>query len=242
MKNTHKEDFQIRASEVDPNGRMTLAAVCTLFQEVAGNNAKALNFDITDLKDQNMTWVLHRMDIDIRKYPKWREDITIETWPAAGDALRAYRNYRVLDKEGKELICCLSYWMMINLDTRRPIRIPKEVLEARLPDKEHVMEVKRERLNPIEEVHHKTTVHVRRSDHDMNNHVNNTRYVEWMMECLSLEEEEQIHKLDVIYARESNKGDVITASVQKSESEFNFQLTNQDGTTIALGKALINQD
>lgn len=234
----HVEKFSVRASEVNLKGKMTLPAICTLFQEVAGNNAKALNFDITDLKDQNMTWVLHRMDIQIERYPDWRELITIETWPAAGDALRAYRNYRILGDDGNEIGCCLSYWMMINLDTRRPIRIPQEVLDARLPDKDHVLQIKKDRPDPVEEADLSREISVRRSDLDMNDHVNNSRYVEWMMECLSLGEEEMIRSLDIMYARESNKGDIITAFVQKSESDFNFQLTNQDGKTIALGKAL----
>lgn len=232
----HTEHFTIRASEVNLNGKTTLPAICELFQEVAGNNAKDLSFDITDLKDQNMTWVLHRMDIKIDQYPDWRQNITIETWPAAGDALRAYRNYRILDEAGNQLCCCLSYWMMINLDTRRPIRIPQEVLDARLPDKEHVLEVKRSRISPIENSDHQEQIHVRSSDLDMNNHVNNARYIEWMMECLSLEEQEKITDLDIIYAHESNKGDVITASVLKSDTEYEFLLTNQDGKTIALGK------
>ena len=111
----YSEDFKIRASEVDTIGKITFSSICSLFQEVAGNHALLLNFDITDLQKRGWTWVLHRMDIKMNHFPKWRELITIETWPAAGDALRAYRNYRILDSKGNVLGVCLSYWMMINL-------------------------------------------------------------------------------------------------------------------------------
>jgi acyl-CoA thioesterase FadM len=93
----HIEQFTIRANEVDTSGNLTLASICNFFQEVAGNNAKALNFDITDMHEQNLTWVLQKMDINIHSTVDWRDTITIETWPAAGDSLRAYLNYRILD-------------------------------------------------------------------------------------------------------------------------------------------------
>ena len=90
MENTfHTEQFTIRANEVDTTGTLSLPAICNFFQEVAGNNAKDLNFDITDMHEQNLTWVLHRMDIHVSGEAKWRETITVETWPAAGDAVRA---------------------------------------------------------------------------------------------------------------------------------------------------------
>jgi acyl-ACP thioesterase len=236
----HTETFTIRASEVNLDGRSTLSALCSLFQEVAGNNAKDLHFDITDMHAQNLTWVLHRMDIKMNEFPKWRQEIVLETWPATGDHLRAYRNYRILDLEGNELGCCLSYWMMINLDTRRPVRIPQEVLDTRLPDREHVLPLKNDRLRPLKEQDKSVEIHVRRSDLDMNNHVNNARYVEWMMEALTLNEEQRIHSFDIIFARESNQGDVITASVVNQPSETLFQLTNQDAKVVALAKATIS--
>ncbi|MBO6525208.1 MAG: acyl-[acyl-carrier-protein] thioesterase [Balneolaceae bacterium] len=246
MSETHTfytEQFTIRANEVDTSGNTTLKAICDFFQEVAGNNAKELHFDITDLQEQDLTWVLHRMDIQIKRFPKWRETITIETWPAAGDALRAYRNYRILDEDGVELGCCLSYWMMINMTTRRPVRMPKEVLETRLAKRNHVLEVKSNRISPISEFHKTKEFSVRRSDLDMNMHVNNAMYIDWMQECLSLEESKNVSRFDIIYMRESLEGDIISASVEQAESGIKkLQLINQDEKTIALAEVNFGAD
>ena len=49
-----------------------------------------LNYlDITDMHAQNISWVLHRLQIQIERLPKWRENIEIRTWPALGDSPRA---------------------------------------------------------------------------------------------------------------------------------------------------------
>lgn len=231
----HRETFIIRASEVGSGGQITLPSLCSLFQEVAGNHALKLNFDITQLHKQDLTWVLHRMDIQVDRYPNWREKITIETWPAAGDALRAYRNYRILDEEENEIGTCLSYWMMINLKTRKPTRMPQDVLDLRLSDIDHVMPVKTDRLDPFEESDITKKFIVRKSDLDMNDHVNNARFVEWLMETYQDDKAYLIKNIDIMFMQESRAGDMIT-SERKIEEHQNYrhQLKNQDGKILAL--------
>lgn len=231
---TYSETFIIRANEVDPDGKITLSAICQLFQEVAGNHALLLNFDITDLHKQGTTWVLHRMDIQINKWPEWRETITIETWPAAGDALRAYRNYRVLSEKGDELGVCLSYWMMMNMKTRRPIRMSKEVLETRLAEREHVMEVQSGRIPKPESVHQIRQIVVRKSDLDMNRHVNNAVYIDWILESMDSGSIRSMKGMDIMFLKESVYGDVITSHSELSKGDLTLHmLTNQNDEMVA---------
>jgi acyl-ACP thioesterase len=233
----HFEQFKIRASEVDLNGKATLPALCSLFQEVAGNHALMLNFDISQLHEQNLTWVLHRMDIKISRFPDWRETITIETWPAAGDALRAYRDYRILDENGTQIGCCLSYWMMMNLKTRRPTRMPKEVLELRLDEIEHVLPLKKDRPRPIKQTDVQKNFSVRRADLDMNKHVNNSKYLEWMLENLPEKTLTTINRVDIIFAKETYQDENIQAKVAFiEEATSKHHLINEKGETIALAE------
>ncbi|MDR9419905.1 acyl-[acyl-carrier-protein] thioesterase [Gracilimonas sp.] len=234
----YSESFKIRANEVNQEKKATLGAICSLFQEVAVNHALKLNFDITQLNEQNLTWVLHRMDINIDRFPDWRETIIIETWPAAGDALRAYRDYRILDASGKQIGCCLSYWMMMNLNTRRPTRMPKEVLDMRLKEFDHVLPVKTDRVKPFENPDTESTFTVRNSDLDMNNHVNNARYVEWMLESLEIEQKNKITTLDVMFMKESVAGDTVISQCKSTANDsYKHQLKNQNGDTLLIAKS-----
>jgi len=218
----YSEDFKIRASEVDVTGKITFSSICSLFQEVAGNHALLLNFDITDLHKKGLTWVLHRMDISINDFPKWRETVTVETWPAAGDALRAYRNYRILSAEGNVLGVCLSYWMMINMKTRRPTRMTDDILNTRLSDRDHALPVTSSKIPPIKDSSLRKNILVRRSDLDMNEHVNNAHYLDWMEEPLNEGQISRTKSIDIIFMKESLYGDSITSIIQ----------TNKDGSTL----------
>ncbi|MFP8489024.1 acyl-[acyl-carrier-protein] thioesterase [Gracilimonas sp. Q87] len=233
----YTESFKIRANEVDTHGKATFSALCSLFQEVAGNHALKLNFDITQLQEQDLTWVLHRMDIEIYRFPEWREKILIETWPAAGDALRAYRDYKILDNGGNTIGVCLSYWMMINIKTRRPSRMPKEVLNMRLTDIDHVLEPNNNRLRPFNESNHPRYFEVRNSDLDMNDHVNNARYVEWVMEHYSNSNPLSVKAIDIQFLRESVSGDEITSDyLEKDNDTYLHQLKNQDDEVLVLAR------
>ena len=230
----YSEDFKIRASEVDTSGNITWASICSLFQEVAGNHALILNFDITDLHKKGLTWVLHRMDIKTNRFPKWRETITVETWPAAGDALRAYRNYRILDVDGNVLGACLSYWMMINMETRRPTRMTEDILNMRLSDREHVLPVRAGKIPKFDEPSSQKEILVRKSDLDMNQHVNNARYLEWMQEPLNEGQISRIKKVDIIFMKESVYGDSINSKTCLIEHDSTLhQLENQNNEIIA---------
>ena len=234
----HIEHFTIRANEVDSDGNLTLPAICNLFQEVAGNNAKTMNFDITDMHAQNLTWVVSRMDITIHKLPKWREQITIETWPASGDSFRAYRNYRLLDANGQELCNCLSYWMILSLETRRPTRIPDSILNTGLPDRDHVTPISKSRIRPFSVPEISKKIIVRRADMDMNQHVNNVRYLEWMLETLSENEARSIRKFDIAFLLETFVDARIEAQYKKTEPEkLGFQIIDREGKAIALAEA-----
>lgn len=233
----YSEDFTIRASEIDLSGKATLASLAGLMQEIAGNHASTLNFDITDLQKRNLTWVLHRLDIKMKEYPRWRDKITIETWPNAGDSLRAYRDYRILAEDGRLLGVALSYWMIINMETRRPSRIPKEILELRLGDYDHVLDIKKDRPRASDGSDLDKMFFVRKADLDMNGHVNNARYLEWITETLPEKNISAIKRADILFMKETGPGDEIVSHVVMSENgESDHRLLNRDDEVIVLAR------
>lgn len=233
----HQENFVIRANEIDASGKATLSAICNFFQEVAGNNARDLKFDITDLHRTQSTWVLYRMDIRIDEYPDWRDEIIVETWPSSGDSFRALRNYRLIDKDGKQLGCCLSYWLMIDLVNRKPMRLPQSVLDTKFQDRDHTMEVKSNRFKPLKQEQSIDEFKVRRSDLDMNNHVNNVNYITWMLECIPENKLTSIHGFDIIFMNEGVSGDTIQVFTSPDQGlPKMIELTKNNAQTLAIAE------
>jgi acyl-ACP thioesterase len=227
---THFESFQIRASETDSSGDASLPALCDLLQEVAGNHAQKLNFDITDLFKKDLTWVLHRLHIRMNRYPAWREQIEIETWPSKGDALRAYRDFKIRDEKGEISGMCLSYWMMINLKNRRPVRMPQEVLDLGLRDDPHTIPVQSAKVHNESELAEKQLFRVRKSDLDMNNHVNNVAYIRWITDCI--ERGKVITELDIKFLMEVGIGEEVHCCWTENEGEYLFRIEAEGGNKV----------
>lgn len=223
--NYYEENFVIRSSEVAPDGKSTMPAICNLLQEVAGNHALKLDFDISHLMEQNLTWVLHRLHVKMEKFPAWRDSITIRTWPSSGDTLRAYRDFLIFDDDGNEIGKSLSYWLILNLESRRPVRIPKNILEMAPTDVQHVLEVQKQKLQPVTEYESETTYHVRRSDLDLNKHVNNVRYIEWTLDERPSNNKAQF--VDIEFHAECDLEDKVVSKMTASETGFHHQLERQ---------------
>lgn len=176
----HQEEFTVRSYEIGQNGKATLPSVANYFQEAAGKNARDLNFDIEDLQKKGATWVLYRMHIRMNRFPERWQPVIINTWPSSGDGIRAFRDYELVDKSGETLGVAVSQWMVLNMEKRRPMRIPSEILEMGLEVDEHKLSVDKRTFPEMEKPDSETLLTVGLYDLDMNHHVNNVKYIEWM--------------------------------------------------------------
>lgn len=235
---TYRQNYTIRSSEVSPDGKAKLQSICDLLQETAGNHALELNFDVSQLRQKDLTWMLHRLHVKVDKFPEWRDQISIKTWPSSGDSLRAYRDFLIEDSEGNDLGRCLSYWLMINTKTKRPIRMPEEVLQMAPSNARHVLDIKRDRIDFIGEVEKSKKFKVRRSDLDINQHVNNVKYIDWALEALPANK--RVNGLDIEFLSECKEGDEVTSeyTVAKDSDSFLHRIVRtSDGKVAAVAKS-----
>lgn len=216
---TFQETFKIRASEIDFNQQATLPAVCNLLQEVAGNHARELEFDITDLQKDELTWVLHRLHVQMDRFPDWRETITIKTWPSSGDGLRAYRDFLIMSENEDVIGRSLSYWLIMNIQSRRPARIPKDILEMAPDDTKHVLPIANNRFSDLDQVDYSQEFEVRKTDLDLNRHVNNVRFIEWALSCLP--DDTAVSEIDIQFMAESIMGDTDVAEAKEQSADQN---------------------
>lgn len=234
-KQVFTESFKIRSSEVQTDNRATIQSICNLLQETAASHALQLNVDISNLREQNLTWVLHRLRVRMSRYPSWRDKVIIKTWPSSGDTLRAYRDFQIMDSSGDEIGTALSYWLMLNIETRRPVRMPDEILNLAPEDVNHVFEVNTKRLR---EDNYSTSesYRVRRSDLDLNDHVNNVQYIDWSMDTLP--GYRPVSELDIEFHGECGYGDQIVSSLEIVGENFTRHkiVRKADEKLLALGE------
>lgn len=202
--------FTVRSYECDERSEVTLSVICNYFQEAAGIQAHELEFDVKQLNDNGLTWVLHRLQVVADRFPKRWENIKVDTWPSSGDGLRAYRDYELIDSSGQAIARGMSQWMMIDLKKRRPVRIPEELMKYRSSNGKHVMKIHTKKLQPVPI---DNAVHIVTSNNnhlDMNNHVNNVHYVNWLSGSYGTNiNGEKCYKIDIVFIKECGVGESI---------------------------------
>ena len=90
------ETFRARYYEVGPDGCVTIQALCNYFQEAARQPCHpSWASACGKLMEQGQSWVLSRMLIEMSAFPGWRDEVTIDTWPAGIERMFAMRLFRL---------------------------------------------------------------------------------------------------------------------------------------------------
>ena len=209
----YSEEIDIRGHYTDLEGRLIMKSLCDLFNDVANVQTYALKIDVPTLNEQGLTWMLHKLHILINRMPEQGENVTLETWPSGIDRLFAIRDFRMVAGE-EVLLRATSEWMVIDVNRRRPVRLPACELDTK--------------KMPIdfESTRRFTATY---DNIDFNKHVTQATYVRWVTNSLSYEflKDHEITELEIIYEHEVLPDSVVCAGCHVEEEENRVKVYHQ---------------
>ena len=217
-----KYGFKVRSYECGPDGVATLPTICNFLQEAASMNAETLGFSKTDFDSagENISWVLTRLVVRMDRYPKWEDEISVETFPRGGRKIVAWRDFEIFDTAGARIGAASSEWMLIDLATRRIVAVPESVFAAADPADAPVLgEMPFTKFKfPASSGAQPLAFRAQKSHIDLNGHVNNVHYIEWMLEpCADAHPSE----MEVVFRSETFAGDdVLVACAAEPERTY----------------------
>jgi acyl-ACP thioesterase len=209
----HIESFPIRAFECDLYGRLLPRTFCLLLQEAAAAHAAELGVAVDGLLEHGVAWVLSQLKLEILRWPRVGDTLVISTWPEAASATRTERRFLLNASNGEELGQALTLWLVLDLERRRPVRLPDFVAAALAPVVRSSAPTRFEPIPALPEVHEERRLAVGYSDLDLVRHANNAAFVQWMVECSSGElwEGYDLLELEVHYLAECRLGDAVVS-------------------------------
>lgn len=195
--------------DIDRSDRLTLAATFDFFQEAAISHAEFLGVGRESMSRTGQVWILSRMSVLMERRPKYRETVTVRSWPRGWERLFALRDYDIRDASDTPLVRGRSCWLVIDSEKRRPLR-PQAVMET-LPRNEGIdalpsgasgLDIR----DSLVKAGERKALY---SDIDYNGHVNNARYIQWIQDVLEPERLEGADKirLDINYLNEIKPGE-----------------------------------
>jgi acyl-ACP thioesterase len=233
----HHEDFIVRSYEVDFRGKASASSICNYLQEVAGNHATKLGVAVDHLFKKNMTWVLSRLHVQFIRFPFWREKIHVETWPSGKKGKYATRDFLISDQKNNIIVKGTSSWMVLDLKTLRPISLPDFMDDIDSPDKERAINDNFQKLSIPKNPEIEKQFNVRLNDLDINQHVNNVKYIEWALGSIPLEDwkKKELAALEISYRAETKYGERVSVLTEQNRNKvFHQVLSSNDQRSLAV--------
>ncbi|MBC8185833.1 hypothetical protein H8E88_32500 [candidate division KSB1 bacterium] len=215
------DEYKIHSYEMDVKGNASLPMLCKYMQESAYHHAENLGFGFSHLMEKNLFWVLVNQKIKMKSYPRWGEKIIIHTWPSGKGRLSYFRDFKIFDQNKQLIGIATTTWYAIDLEKRRPRRL-EDYFEFNPVEGELVFQERPDRLKFIEYVETLKTFQIGYFDLDINDHVNNVRYIEWILECFPLDfhKSHLLNEIEISYSSEAVYGDSVSTSINETKNKI----------------------
>lgn len=233
-----EETYRITTYHTGPNAKASFTALCDFFQETAWQHANYAKLGYFDLKEKGYMWVLSRLRVVVNGYPNWNEEVKVLTWPKFADRLFAYRDFELRNKNDKILACATSAWLILDVETRRPQRMSDFSGDMEFLEEQNALEDSLKKLSfHVEDK--KERFYVKHSQLDLNNHVNNVKYIEWIIDAHPTEilKSFEVKDFRVDFLGELKLGDEVKLNIttpfqEENRKVFNAILSNEKESNV----------
>lgn len=233
--------FVAEPFHVDFTGRLTMGVLGNHLLNAAGFHASERGFGIARLNEEDHTWVLSRLAIELDEMPYQYEPFSIDTWVENVYRLFTDRNFAIINKDGKTLGYARSVWAMISTVTRKPadlMALHDGCIAGYICDRECPIEkpsrIKVRSTDPV------ATIVAKYSDIDINGHFNSVRYIEHILDIFPLEmfREKRVRRFEIAYMAESYFGEQLSFFMDKEEGadSYDIEVRKASGEAVCRSK------
>ncbi len=238
-----KENFKITSYQVDFQKNIKPTNLMQLFQEAAGNHAEHLGAGYAALLMEKLFWALSRIQAEIIQLPGWGDEIHIETWPSSPVGPFFRRDFIFFNQQNEVICRGVSGWLLLSAETMRPQRVERLSIDLPLNEERYAMETFPDRLNGVAEeaIFSKKILY---NEIDVNMHVNNTRYLDWVMDCFDSDfyKKHQLKSFSLEFLGEMLWGDEVVLMLGQDGNTFHIQAKNLQSGKVAFKSDVIWQN
>ncbi|MBN2383462.1 hypothetical protein JXQ70_11315 [bacterium] len=208
----------IRNYDVDFTNRLKIAALFNYLQDAASVHAEMLDVGYSMLTRDGLYWVLAWIKLSITHYPQFAEHVSLKTWPKCSHKMFSIRDFAGFNGLDKRPFCrATSAWVLLDAVTRKVRKLdtlPHTINYQQDMDGLTDLPVKLPALIAPDFIWEKE---IKYSDIDANNHVNNARYIESLLDSYdsSFYADHIVLEVTVSFLAEMKEGEHMVISRQK---------------------------
>ena len=176
------KEYEVSPVAVNQFGRLKASRLLAFLQDIAGEHSAILGTDQNTLMDKNLFWAVIRHRVQITRMPRSGEKLRLETWPMPTTRTAYPRSTIAYDEAGNECFRSISLWILMDEKSRAMVLPGKSGVEVGGLLRGCELSAPSS-LIPKEMGEYEERI-VRYTDLDINGHMNNCRYLDWVEDLL----------------------------------------------------------
>jgi acyl-ACP thioesterase len=161
------------------------SSMLTFLEETAAKHSHSINKSLYQLAQQNRGWVLVSGVIKMERYPRYKEKITIRTWLSNYSIIKGTGENIIDDEQNTIIGRAKGLWVFFDIDKRRPTPILDEIKEKWYFCSETSVNTNiSKKIAAVEHPDYELKFKINGYNTDINKHLNNIRYLQWLVETV----------------------------------------------------------
>lgn len=232
-------NMRVESYDVHPNGNIKISSLLKMLQKAAGDDVNRTSLDYFSLAEKNIAFVLTKMTIQFLQDIKVYDELIIISHPRQTHGASFPRDF-IIKRNDETVATARSIWVLIDLEKRSILRPSVvESIGSLAPSCDDMIEIPDVRRVVDNNSLSRTNVHrVEFSLLDMNNHLNNTFYADFIFNSLSIMDSVMPSNkglyIQINYKNEARLGDSleIYSVSDNNNREYDFVAKNPDNDKI----------
>lgn len=205
------KEYEIRYSDVDVYDNLKLSSLLGVLQESASLSADELGFGYDDIKPRGFAFIVSNWFVQLYRPIKVNEKLKVNTWPIKPKYFVFFRDFELFVGEEKVGVAT-SRWCL--MDLAKYVVLPVKAFfenDTREYNDFRSVEIGTWKIPEIEEGQNVYSKIISYSDYDHYNHVNNTKYADFALDCFAVEEFKGkfVSSVQITYVDQSKYGEKI---------------------------------
>ena len=227
--------YEFRYGDLDKNGRIKVSTVLDLLQDAAIEHASVSGLDADFLESQSIVFLLDGWRIKFIKHLN-KNEVTVSTGIIRIRKCETLRKFEIIqDGECKAVVT--SMWFAVNTEKKSIARLTDDFYSGFDSVSEDDNGLEYINLRPLKGAELAGSCRVTGRDIDSNNHMNNVKSVEVLLDYLP--EDFSFSELRVKYRKELLPDEEIRIYAKEKEDAFCLEIRNAEDKPCVIVSAVI---
>ena len=228
-----EQTYKLGLREIGMKNKLTNYGILAFLEDIATYHSGLVGYGVNDVEKNKGAFLILDWNLEVKKRLCFNDTIKVITYalPVDKPSFNCYRNFEIYGENNELIAKATSKWLFYNFEQRKIVKLDLQTLNLFNPEGNlHETEEKVTKIKEPTSYENMIEYKVRRSDIDVNNHVNNLVYLKIANEILPdhVYFADEPNNLRITYKHQIRLGEVVKIYYTMEENKHIVTIKSQD--------------